>query len=281
MKTLVVSNNKGGVGKTFTSKTLAEYAVIVKKMRALLIDLDPQCNLSRRFIDMPLDSDGDYEPPKHPDYAGESDWDGTSSIANLWLDPENIVPYPTRFKGLDILLGHSKDLQKVEYVRQGEIKEQVIERLRNLLNTNQVQDSYDLTIIDTRPSKGPLVQAAMRAATNVIIPTEMAHPSVEGLQGMLSLLVEMDNLYGEMPRLDAIVGNRVRENASVFKAIRDKLNADSMTAPFMLSEHFSLLADYEKSMLFGAPSLFELSDSLKATKQAKLVCNELLNRVIN
>jgi len=114
----------------------------------------------------------------------------------------------------------------------------------------------------------------------VIIPTEMAHPSVEGLQGMLSLLVEMDNLYGEMPRLDAIVGNRVRENASVFKAIRDKLKTDPMTAPYMLAEHFSLLADYEKSMLFGAPSLFDFGDNLKATQQAKLVCNELLNRVM-
>lgn len=49
MKILVISNNKGGVGKTFTSKTLAEYAVIVKNKKVLLIDLDPQCNLSRRF----------------------------------------------------------------------------------------------------------------------------------------------------------------------------------------------------------------------------------------
>lgn len=279
MKILVISNNKGGVGKTFTSKTLAEYAVIVKNKKVLLIDLDPQCNLSRRFLDMPIDADGDYEPPKHPEYAGDDDWDGTSSAANIWLEPSNIVPYPTRFEGLDILPGHSKDLQKVEYVRQGEIKEQVIERLRDLLKTDEVQESYDYVIVDTRPSKGPLVQAAMRAATNVIIPTEMAHPSVEGLQGMLSLLVEMDNLYGECPRLDAIVGNRVRENASVFKAIRDSLRENPITAPYLLKDHFALLADYEKSMLFGSPSLFEMSDSLKAAVQAKHVCKELLAKV--
>jgi len=61
---ITTANNKGGVGKTLLSKTLGEYAAMILGKRTLLIDLDPQTNLSRRYLDMQLLSDGseDYAP---------------------------------------------------------------------------------------------------------------------------------------------------------------------------------------------------------------------------
>lgn len=279
MKTVVVGNNKGGVGKTFISKTLAEYAAIKKGLRVLVIDLDPQCNLSRRFLDMRMTDDGSflYTPPLHPEYEGEEDWDGYSDASEIWLSG-SVVMYPTDFQRLEIIPGHGNKLQNIEYVRKSDIKDQVVQHLHKLLSIAEIADDYDICIIDTRPSMGPLVQAAMYAATHLIIPTEFAAPSVEGLHGMLGLQNAINMTSSKKLEIAGIVGNRVKSNFTVHKAIQQKLSKDPIISPYLLNEWFSEWGDYQKSMLFGAPSLF--TDKSKATDQASNVCELLLQRIM-
>jgi chromosome partitioning protein len=279
MRTVVVGNNKGGVGKTFISKTLAEYAAIKKNLRVLVIDLDPQCNLSRRFLDMRMTDDGSflYTPPLHPEYEGEEDWDGYSDASEIWMTG-SIVMYPTGFQRLEIIPGHGNKLQNIEYVRKSDIKDQVVQHLYKLLSVPDIANDYDLCIIDTRPSMGPLVQAAMYAATHLIIPTEFAAPSVEGLHGMLGLQNAINMTSSRKLEIAGIVGNRVKSNFSVHKAIQQKLSKDPIISPYLLGEWFSEWGDYQKSMLFGAPSLFQ--DKSKAADQASQVCELLINRIM-
>lgn len=50
MKTISIFNNKGGVGKTTLTFHLA-HALAEMGQRTLLIDLDPQCNLTILSMD--------------------------------------------------------------------------------------------------------------------------------------------------------------------------------------------------------------------------------------
>lgn len=283
MKTAVIGNNKGGVGKTFLTKTLGEYAAR-QGLRTWLIDLDPQCNLSRRFVDMRMSKDGqfDYEPPIHPEYDNDPAWTGYSDSADIWVG-EGVLPYPTKEENLWILPGHAAKLSNIELVRRNDVQKKVIDHLIAFLHDEELTCDYDLCLIDTRPSKGPLVQAALHAADKLIIPTEFAAPSIEGLHGMLALqrAVNLDRPKDQTAlEIAAIVGNKVKANLSLHKEFREKLERDPVINPFLIGESFSDWGDYQKSLVFGAPSIFDFV-GLKAAEQAKSTCEAILNRVMN
>ena len=72
MKILTIFNNKGGVGKTTLTYHLA-HALAEKGRRVLLIDLDPQCNLTITALDMGQIHDvWEPEDPYIEDFSGSS-----------------------------------------------------------------------------------------------------------------------------------------------------------------------------------------------------------------
>jgi len=282
---LVVGNNKGGVGKTFVSKSIAEYAAIQKGKRVLLIDLDPQANLSRRYIDMNLIEDGsnDYAPPIHPDWSNEpaeDDWDGYSDTADIWLKGF-AVPYPTAYPNLDIIPSHAKKLQNIELVKKQDVHEEVVRWLRKFLYLEEIQKNYDLVIVDTRPSKGPLVQAAMHAATHLLIPSEMEAPSVEGLHGMLSVrtAANLNRSKTDQLKLVGILPNKLKSGARIHEEFLSMLSNDPQIGPNVMPTRISDWVGYKESMLFGAESVFMHADSDKLKAQLTQVGDEVFRRM--
>src|SRR5215204_641381 len=161
MVIIAPANNKGGVGKTKTAYILSEYFAKILKKKTLAIDFDPQCNMSKLLLNMEVDPafpDG-VLPPIHPDYdpndPDDNNWDGRSSIADIFFG-EPIVPYPSRIENLDISPGHAMKLLDTESVRRHEIAEKVHKQLHILLNSQELKNEYDVVVIDTAPSKGPL-----------------------------------------------------------------------------------------------------------------------------
>jgi cellulose biosynthesis protein BcsQ len=47
MKSIAIFNNKGGVGKTTLLANLASYLALRKERRVLIVDADPQCNITQ------------------------------------------------------------------------------------------------------------------------------------------------------------------------------------------------------------------------------------------
>lgn len=288
MKIIVPTNNKGGVGKTKVSMILAEYFAYVKKMKTLAIDFDPQCNLSRRFIKMEIDpsSPQGYFPPSHPDYNPEDpdedkNWNGRSSIANIFFG-EPVVPYPTFIKELDITPAHADRLLLAEAVRRTEVVEKVHRQLHKFLSAADVQAAYDIVIIDTAPSKGPLTISAIEAATHIIIPSVMEAQPVQGIYGMMQLWMQesLKREEGRRIELIGILPNLFRRN-NLHQGMLESLKKNPYLSRYVMPISLGQRVSFAEVDVDGAlpRSIFDLPSNSEAKKEALQVCEFVEKKV--
>lgn len=145
-------NHKGGVGKTTSAINVGAGLVELGK-RVLLVDLDPQANLTIA-LGIPRQKSSIYEALR-----GESE----------------LVPYTCK-PGLDVITS-SLDLSGAEMELINEAGREYI--LRELLNN--LIDDYDFILIDCPPSLGLLTLNALTSSRWVLIPLQTEFLAVQGL----------------------------------------------------------------------------------------------------
>ncbi|MBA1280296.1 ParA family protein [Stutzerimonas stutzeri] len=206
---IVSTNYKGGVGKTTTSRVLAqamaEDASFNHGKPVLVIDLDPQGNTSRRWQLLQTLHDGSRIPKPHPALADEQP--GYSSVCDLWLGllgmgnslaPE---PYPTSNPLIHVVPTHEDlmneamlvpkaDRHKLGHIMRGWLRDDGAEP------GNRLSDKYCCVIIDTQPSKTPLIDAALQAATHCYIPFIPEPQAVEGVYSIISYVHSLSSQRG-------------------------------------------------------------------------------------
>lgn len=286
-KIIANATNKGGEGKTFLSILLSEYCALVMGKKVLAIDLDPQANFSRYYLTLRYDPifKGGKVPPLHPDYNPETDkdWDGTSSIASIFYG-EDVVPYPTDFKNIEILPAHSHKLQEAEAVTKNEVLEKVHLQLKRFVELEEVQSLYDVIIIDTPPSKGPLTIAGIKASTDMVIPSQMEEDSIDGIYGMMQLWKQEKYMRPKSNpiNLAGILANRVRD-VSLHKNFFAQLKSIESTKDFVLDEIIKERVIYgELRVKEDRPkSVFELPEKDKARIECEAICKKVMERVYN
>ena len=169
MKVWTVANQKGGVGKTTTSVSLASL-LSQWGMRTLLIDIDPHASLTSYFR---------YDP----DVLEESVYSLFRGVAEQRdVDPVSLV-YPTGTDGLDLMPAEmalaTLDRQAGRLDGMGLVIKQALERLG---------DRYDHVILDCPPILGILMINALAACEQLIIPVQTEFLALKGLERMLHTL---------------------------------------------------------------------------------------------
>ena len=165
-RVLAIANQKGGVGKTTTAINLAT-ALALADQRILLIDLDPQANLTSGV-----------------GLKGQSSPAGTvyQALTGDWSDPRAFV-LPTRVDGMG-LVPADRNLTgaEIELVSMPQRER----RLRAFVDA--VRAGYEYLLIDTPPSLGLLTLNALVAADAVLIPLNCEYFALEGLADLVATL---------------------------------------------------------------------------------------------
>ncbi|KTC83377.1 putative chromosome partitioning protein ParA [Legionella cherrii] len=286
-KVIVNATHKGGEGKTTNSIVLAEYLALIKNKKVLSMDLDPQANFSGRYLQMTYDPayQGGKIPPLHPDYEPDidTDWDGRSGIANIFYG-EGVIPYPTQINNLEIAPAHSIKLQEAEAVTKNEVKEKVHLQIKKFVEDPEVQKAYEVIIIDTPPSKGPLTISAIKAATHLVIPAQMEQFSIEGIYGMLQLWKQETYARSKDNPIEliGILPNQVR-NINIHKHFLNDLRNKEFTSKYVIPHEIKKRSVYTEILAENAnpKSIFELSENSIERIEYENVCQYITNKVFN
>lgn len=286
-KIIVNATNKGGEGKTTTSIHLIEYAAMIMKKKVLAIDLDPQANLSGRYIKMEYDpayNEGKI-PPTHPDYEQDKDldWDGRSTIANIFYG-EGVQPYPTSIKNIELMPSYSSKLQEAENINKKEVLNKVYNQLHYFLESSDIKKEYEIVIIDTPPAKGPLTRAAIKAATHLVIPTQMEQFSMEGMYGMMQLW-KQETYVRPKERPIVLIGilpNQVR-NINLHEQFYNGLTKMDGIKEYVMPFKLKKRAVYTEVLVENAnpKSIFELPKTNIARKECEKACEYIIKRIYN
>ena len=187
MLTVAVMNQKGGVGKTTTTYHLARSAAL-RGLRALAVDLDPQGNLS--------DSLADLEDRQ----AGMADALSARSECSI-----GDIIVPTRWEGVhlapsgaDALAAVRDELVTVAFGRERRLGEQLA----------QVQDAFDLALIDCAPTLDALTTNTLAAADGVLVITQSRLYSASGLAHLLDAVAAARAYYNPGLRTAGVLVNQ-------------------------------------------------------------------------
>ena len=159
MTTIVIANQKGGVGKTTTAIALSS-ALVNKGKKVLVIDSDPQGNLTAALGLNPDDvpglmevfcEDKEIRDVRIASFAGDA-----VPCSILFADADRRLTKPYAFSILDSKL-------------------------------DTIRSDYDFCIIDAPPSLGILSLNGFNAADYVIVPVNASAFSLQGLSSGILL----------------------------------------------------------------------------------------------
>lgn len=185
---IAIANQKGGVGKTTTTRELSACCAL-RGYQVLTIDCDPQGNLTSSWIDSDV-----YE----------------ATLSHVLIEPESragikVEPLPlgdaiveSPVTGLDLV---PADIRLARFEMQPDY---MTHRLRNQLQ--EFGREYDLIFIDCPPQLGKLLTAALYASDYVLVPCAA---DAMGLQGLSDLAFTIEqvrkNVNAELRMLGAVI----------------------------------------------------------------------------
>lgn len=203
-RTIVVANQKGGVGKTTTAINLsASLAELGKKV--LVVDMDPQGNTTSG---LGIEKD-EAENTVYELLLGESTLE--ECLKKDIFQNLSIIPSNVNLAGAEIeLIG----IEDKEYL------------LKNALDS--VREEYDFILIDCPPSLNMLTINSMCAGNTVLVPIQCEYYALEGLSQLIHTIdLVKDRLNPEL-EIEGVVFTmydaRTNLSLQVVENVKNNLN---------------------------------------------------------
>ncbi|QIG79213.1 ParA family protein [Stakelama tenebrarum] len=205
-----IMNMKGGVGKSTLAANLGWYGAIRRDLRVLLIDLDPQFNLSQyvlgvsAFETLLAENQPTIESIFRQNAAGKSgpNIGEIINVVNEWDDGSCLHLIPAN---LDLAWTMRFALEKAHVLRDA---------------VSEVKDRYDVIIIDCSPTESILTWASYLASDYILVPVKPEFLSTIGLPLLVRSLKHFADAHRNDPVPEIIgilfndVSDRVEHNRS-------------------------------------------------------------------
>jgi chromosome partitioning protein len=250
---IAIANQKGGVGKTTIAYQVGITLSLKYKYRVLLVDLDPQGNLSTRVI--------------------KNNTKLECSLSRDLFNKEDVQIVPTKIDslGLSIIPCEMND-SKLSAV-ESKTSSSELDCLKK--HMAEIEGHYDFILIDTAPSMGKKLIATLCYATSVISPIKLSSLSLSGLRGHFDIMKSIRRNSNKDLKLLGVVANlynnRRSKDSIIYAQLQDQLG------DLMFNTRLSDRLPIEESMDKGVP-IWDLKMSHK--ESALIEVDNLVSEVL-
>lgn len=201
MKTLAITNQKGGVGKTTTSVNLAASLGELGK-KVLLIDLDPQGNAT---TGSGINKDK-IEATIYDVLIGDKTIE--EALVKNERNGFDIVPSNRNLAGAEIELVNEIAREKI---------------LINAIKELSESEAYDYVLLDCPPSLNLVTVNALTAAQAVMIPMQCEYYALEGLSDLVNTIKKVRTNLNKTLRIEGLLRTLYDPRNMLAKQVSEQL----------------------------------------------------------
>jgi len=195
MKTLSIINQKGGVGKTTITFNLG-HLLSESGIKVLLIDMDPQSNLTLSILENIPESESTYE---------------------LLLNGEIPIRKLQKFDFIPASLNL--------FTAEPKLHSAIAKEFRLQKAIEKIERQYDIILIDTPPNLGVLTINSLIASDGILIPVEMSIYSLIGIKHLFEILSEIKDLLSKEIEIVGIIPTMYDKRIMLHQEILEELKS--------------------------------------------------------